>query len=50
MKIERRYSEQKLPLSLLSNDIDLNCQRNLFVQMNKKEELYKKVISIIKKL
>ena len=50
MKIERRYNEQKFPLSILMNDIDFKCQRNLLAQMNKKEELHKKVISTIKKL
>ena len=50
MKIIRKYSEQKLPYSTFNTDMDYNCKRNLFVKMNKKEELYTKVLSIIKKL
>ena len=50
MKIIRKYSGPKLPYSTFNTDMDYNCKRNLFVKMNKKEELYTKVLSIIKKL
>ena len=50
MKILKKYSDQKHLFSTFSNDFNYCCKRNLFTQINKKDDFCEKIFTLIKKI
>lgn len=50
MKILKKYSDQKHSFSTFNNDFNNSCKRNLFIQINKKDDFYEKIFTLIKKI